>query len=256
MANLVEGRGASPSAPLALSTLNGALGTASERIASGKITPELIRRIRRNILVSSYEAGACHLGSALSCLEILTDLYFNTLHDDDVLLFSKASGAAALYCVLAEKGVIPQDKVAYYLRNYPLASKEVPGVVHSVGSIGHGLSVACGIALGRRASRVFCVMSDGECQEGSTYEAALFARQHRLTNLYAIIDNNGIQACGHTKDILDLSTAFEFYCNTLPNVKIVKTIKGNGISFMENDYRWHYKNLTPELLERALQENG
>jgi transketolase len=221
----------------------------------GKVIPSLLRKLRRNILTASYEAGACHLGSALSCIEIIATLYFHILKDEDIFLFSKASGAAALYCVLAEIGVIPQNMIANYLRNYPLASKEVPGVTHSVGSIGHGLSIACGIALGKRNSRVFCLMSDGECQEGSTYEAALFARQHRLTNLYAIIDNNGIQACGATKDILDLSTAFVFFKNTLPNVAIVNTIKGQGVSFMENDYTWHYKNLTAELLANALKEN-
>jgi transketolase len=221
----------------------------------GDVAPEVIRKLRRDILTYSYEAGACHLGSALSCIEIVANLYIKIMRMEDIFLFSKASGVAALYCVLAEIGAIPHSKVSFYLKNYPLASKEVPGVAHSVGSIGHGLPVACGIALANREKRVFCLMSDGECQEGSTYEAALFARQHKLTNLYAIIDNNGLQACGATSNIMDLTTAFEFFKNTLPNLEVVETIKGQGVNFMENDYTWHYRNLTSELLEKALREN-
>lgn len=209
--------------------------------------------MRKAILENSFKAGACHLGSALSCIDIIDGIY-KKMKERDVFLFAKASGAAALYVVLADRGYFPKEKIADYLKNYPLPHKDVPGVIHSVGSVGHGLSVACGLALGDRTRDVYVLLSDGELDEGSTYEAALFARQHRLKNLYVIVDNNGLQACGATKDILDLTTAFEFYKNTLPNCEIIDTIKGRGVSFMENDYAWHYKNLTQELLDEALQE--
>jgi transketolase len=99
-------------------------------------------------------------------------------------------------------------------------------------------------------------MSDGECQEGTTWESALFARQHNLKNLFVIIDDNKIQALGHTKDILDLTTAYEFMKNTLPNCEIVETIKGEGVSFMKDRADWHYRNLTELELVQALNENG
>lgn len=212
------------------------------------------KEIRRKILQASFEAGACHIGSALSCVEIISHLYENILKDDDVFLFGKASGVATLYVILAEKGYFPKEKVAEYLKNYPLPSREVPGIIHSFGSLGHALPVACGVALGNKNRRVFVLLSDGELDEGSNYEASLFARQYNLTNLFVIIDNNKYQACGATRDILDLDTAFDFYEKTLPNCAIVNTIKGEGVDFVEGDYSWHYKNLTPELLERALEQ--
>jgi len=220
---------------------------------------EKCKQIRRDVLQASFESNACHIGSALSCVEILVDLFYNKLKENDIFLFSKASGVATLYCILADKGYFPKEKLVYYLKNYPLASKEVPGIIHSVGSVGHGLSVGCGIALGKKLKKekgnVYVLISDGELNEGSTYEAVLFVRQHKLNNLFIICDNNGYQACGAIKDILDLETAFEFYKKTLPNFERVKTIKGQGVSFMEGKVQWHYKNLTEESLEQALKEN-
>ena len=213
---------------------------------------EKCRQIRKDILNASFEAKACHLGSSLSCVEILVDLFYDTLKEKDVFVFSKASGAATYYAILADKGFFPKEKLAQYLHDYPEASKEVPGVTHSVGSIGHGLAVATGLALADRTKRVFVLLSDGELQEGVTYESALVARQHNLTNLYVIVDDNSLQACGAVKDILDLETAYEFYQKTFPNFKRVKTVKGQGVDFMEGDYTWHYRNLTPYLLEKAL----
>lgn len=220
---------------------------------------KLIKQLRKEILVNSFIANACHLGSALSCLETLVDIFYKKLKKNDIFLFSKASGAAALYVVLADKGYFPKEKIPYCLKNYPLTSKQVPGVIHSVGSIGHGLSVAAGIALGKKLKnekeKVYVLLSDGELNEGSTYEAALFARQHKLNNLFVMVDSNRIQACGKTKNILDLTTAYNFLSHTLPNFQSIHTIKGKGVSFMENKVEWHYKNLTKELLEQALKEN-
>lgn len=215
---------------------------------------EICRKIRILIIENSFKSRACHLGSSLSAVEILVDIFYNHKRKQDYFIFSKASGAAALYSLLALKGYFPQKKIAYYLKNYPLSSTKVPGVLHDAGSLGHNLPISCGLALANRKKKVYVLMSDGECDEGTTYESALFARQHKLNNLYVYIDANGFQACGKTKDILDLTIAFEFLKKTLPNVEIIKTIKGTGISFCENDNSWHYRNLTLEERDKALKE--
>ncbi len=238
----------------------------------------LAKKIRQNILKASFEANACHIGSALSCVEILIALYFKVLRKTDVFLFSKASGAGALYTVLAEKGIINRQKVAYYLKKYPLASREVPGVIWSAGSLGHGIPVAIGMALADRKKRVFCLASDGEMQEGTTWESALFANHHNLNNLTVIVDRNYFQACGRTEEILKLGPlakkwlAFgwqtkEINGHSFPEIEnalklkhnrpltiIAKTVKGKGVSFCENEYSWQYRNLSKELLECALKD--
>jgi transketolase len=213
-----------------------------------------IKQIDTDVLKSSFEAGACHLGSSLSCTPIMVKLFYETLTDRDIFIFSKASGAATYYAILADKGYFPKEKLAEYLKNYPEVSKEVPGVIWSGGSVGHGLAVAVGLAHADRTRNVYVLISDGECQEGVTYESALFARQHKLTNLFVICDDNGIQALDRTEDVLDLETAFEFYQNTFPNFKREKTKKGRGISFLEDKVESHYMNLTKELLDKAILE--
>jgi transketolase len=205
------------------------------------------------------------------------DLFYHVLTERDRFIFSKASGSATYYIILADKGYFPKEKLAEYLHDYPEASKEVPGVLHSVGSVGHGLAVAVGLALADRTRKVYCLVSDGELQEGVTWESLLFARQHHLSNLIVIVDRNGIQACGPTEDIMSLEPlkakfrAFDWCATSLdghdskqllwalkkPNLHgpyaiIAETVKGKGVDFMENDYRWHYKNLDDELLEQAL----
>jgi transketolase len=208
---------------------------------------EKIKQLKRDILQASFDAGACHISSALSCIRIVNGL-FDKIREGDRFIFAKASGACALYVVLADRGFFPKEKVAEYLKQYPLASKEVPGVLHSVGSLGHGLSVAAGLALADRTRDVYVLLSDAELQEGSTMEAALFIKQHNLQNLYVIVDDNSMQACGMTEEILRPDwSLFE----TLPNFERVRTVKGEGVDFMQ-DWEWHYKNLTPELLEKAL----
>ena len=205
------------------------------------------RQIIKDILEASFEAGACHISSALSCVDILIDLYYNILKDGDVFIFSKASGVATLYSILADKGYFPKEKLSKYLHDYPLPSKEVPGVVWSGGSLGMGLGIACGIALGSKR-KVYCLLSDGECQEGSTMEAVLFAKQHKLDNLYVIIDNNGYQALGKTDDILKIDWSF---FKKLPHCKIVKTVKGGNLKFLQGT-KGHYHNLNKKELTKAL----
>lgn len=212
------------------------------------------KQIKKDILIASHEAGACHIGSALSCVKILVDLFYGLEIKPEHFLFSKASGVATYYRILADLGYFPKEKVAYYLKNYPLPSTEVPGVIHSTGSLGHGLSVAAGLALGNKENDYYVLLSDGECQEGSTLEAVLFIGHHNLTNLHVIVDNNQIQALGKTEDILKMDTVWEFMKNTIPNCTIVNTIKGDGIDFMENSTEWHYRNLDDNLLEEALKQ--
>lgn len=212
------------------------------------------RDIRRTTLQASFDAKACHIPSALSCIDILVDIHYRLMKLGDIFVFSKASGVAAYYAILADKGMFPKEKLAEYLAKYPLPSTEVPGVVHSCGSLGHGLPVAVGLAYANPRKRVYVLMSDGECQEGTTYEACLFARQKNLNNLYVIVDNNRIQALDFTSSILDLTTAFAFMKSTLRNCEIVETVKGEGVDFLSSNPDSHYLNLTPELLERALQQ--
>jgi transketolase len=211
------------------------------------------RQIRRDILLASYEAKACHIGSALSCVDILVDLLYS-IPETDVFLFGKASGVLAYYAILADQGKFPKEKLAEYIKNYPLPSTEVPGVIHPMGSVGHALSVACGLALGDRTRTVHVLLSDGDCMEGSTYEAVLFAYQHQLKNLHVIVDNNGLVALGPTEKILSLDHAFEFMNNSLYHFDNEKTIKGKGVSFMENNHHWHYRNLTETQLTEALSQ--
>jgi len=212
------------------------------------------KQIKGDILNASFEAKACHIGSSLSCVGILTDLFYTQKIKPEQFIFSKASGVATYYAILADLGYFPKDKFAEYLKNYPLASKHVPGITHSVGSVGMGLSVAVGLALSDRTKDIYCLISDGQLNEGVTYEAALFARQHKLTNLHVICDNNGIQAMGKTDDILNLDTALEFYQKTFPNFRNVITIKGQGIDFFENKTESHYMNLDEDKLKRALEQ--
>lgn len=215
---------------------------------------EVAARIKRDVLNASFEAGACHLGSALSCVHILVNLFYSVLKEGDVFVFSKASGSATYYAILADMGYFLKEELAYYLKNYPEASVEVPGVTHSVGSVGHGLAVATGMAFADRSRDVYCLISDGECQEGVTFECALFARQNDLTNLHVIVDANGLQACGPIDEIGRLDTAYEFFKQTFPDIRVIPTIKGDGVDFMEGKYEWHYRNMNKEQLEAALAQ--
>ena len=234
---------------------------------------ELCKKIRRDIINASYEAKACHIGSALSCVEIIAVLHSEILKEGDFFVFSKASGVAAYYSILAEKyGFNLADK----LRNYPLPSTEVPGIIHSMGSMGHGLPIAVGLAYANRNKRVYCLMSDGEIAEGTTWESLLFAAHHKLDNLMVIVDRNFIQACGETENVLAIENleekfrAFNWSAETIdghnidslssvlgshhkdkPYAIIAQTIKGKGVDFMENKVEWHYKNLSEELLVKC-----
>jgi transketolase len=205
------------------------------------------KKIRKEILINSYKAGACHIGSSLSCVEILLDI-FKKMKKSDRFIFSKASGACTYYILLSDMGYFPKKDIPYYLKNYPLCDKRVPGVLHSVGSLGHGLPVSVGLALADRNRDVYVLMSDGEIQSGTTWECLLFIKQHKLKNLKVYVDNNGIQACDWTNDVLKIPWGFL----KQRGFNIIKTTKGKGVDFMENKIEWHYKNLDEAKLKQAL----
>lgn len=211
---------------------------------------DICKEIRKTILTASYKSKACHIGSALSCVEILVDIYFNKLKKNDIFIFSKASGVVALYAVLAEKGIIPKKKVAYYLKKYPLPNRRVPGVTINGGSLGHGLPQAIGMALMNKKRNIYILMSDGELQVGTTWECLLFIKQHKIENVKIYVDNNKFQACGAVENIL--GPPYDFLKKR--GFKIIETIKGKGIDFMENRFEWHYLNLSEIQLKEALDQ--
>jgi transketolase len=260
---------------------------------------EIARRIRRHCIEMTHRANASHVGSSLSAADLLAILYGRILRldpsqpswaDRDRFILSKGHGCAALYAALAERGFFPVDWLeTYYQDGSPLAGhathKNIPGVEVSTGSLGHGLPIATGMALaakrdGKKHS-MFCLLSDGECDEGSVWEAALFAPQHKLDNLVAMVDYNKIQSFGRVKDVIDLDplaakwTAFGWATREIdghdvsaiektlnqvpfepgrPTCIIAHTIKGKGVSFMEDKLLWHYRSPKGDEFQAALAE--
>ena len=260
---------------------------------------DLARRIRIHAVRMTHRGRSSHVGSSLSMAELLAVLYRRILRlspetvddpDRDRLILSKGHGCAGHYAVLAECGFFPPDWLeSFYHNGAKLAGHAtadgVPGVEVSTGSLGPGLSIACGLALAgkrdQRSYRVFAVLSDGECDEGSTWEAALFAPHHQLDNLTAIVDYNKIQSLGRVKDVLDLDpfaakwSSFGWAVREIdghdvdaverslcevpfepgkPSCVIAHTIKGKGVSFMEDKLLWHYRTPQGEEYERAIAE--
>lgn len=187
-----------------------------------QLLKEKTNQVRRDILEMSFRAQSAHSGGALSCVELLVSLYYTVMQidprkpyaeDRDRLIFSKAHDAKALFATLAGRGFFDAKILEGYEQDDGLLGGHsirhcVPGIEMSAGSLGHGLSFAVGIALAGKMDakkyRTFCLLSDGECDEGATWEAALFAGHHHLDKLVAIIDYNKLQGYGRTKDVLDL----------------------------------------------------
>ncbi len=262
---------------------------------------ELARKLREHSVRMTHKAGASHVGSSLSMVELLVVLYTRILRVDprrpdwperDRFILSKGHGCAAYYAVLAEVGFFPVDWLeTFYGDGSRLAGHAthtyVPGIEVSTGSLGHGLSIATGMALAAKrdgkAWRVFCMLSDGECDEGSTWEPILFAPQHRLDNLVAIVDYNKIQSLGTVKEVIDLDPfaakwqAFGWSVREVdghnleqieqalrqvpyevgrPSCLIAHTVKGKGVSFMENKLLWHYRIPQGDEYRAALSELG
>ncbi len=260
----------------------------------------LAGRAREHALRMVHRAKASHIGAALSMVDILAVLYADVLQvrpDEpdwparDRLIVSKGHGAVGLYAVLGEMGFFPKEEFETFgadgARLMGHVSHKVPGVELSTGSLGHGLPVACGMAVGLPASRVVCVLGDGELNEGSNWEAAMFAAHHRLGNLTAVVDHNKIQSLGRCEEVLSLGSvaakfaAFgwrtievdghdhaalrrTFGTPTLPSPKredvhrplcvVAHTVKGKGVDFMEDDLAWHYRSPNDAQLLDALRQ--
>jgi len=259
---------------------------------------EIRCRLGVNILRMFYEAKAGHIGSCFSCLEIMISIFFDQkLKKKDRFILSKGHAACALYNLLAESGDLnPELLKTFYKDGTSLAAhppcqpdspSRIPAIPFGTGSLGHGLSLSAGMLLasrlkGRNDSRYFCLISDGECNEGSVWEAALFASHHKMTNLWVIIDVNGLQGFGRTSEVLrmnldsqwksfgfetaivqdgnnftNLHSAFEalkLSTSDKPKCIIALTTKGNGVSYMENKLEWHYLPMQAEQYELALAE--
>lgn len=258
------------------------------------------RQVRARVLEMAHAGRSPHVGSALSCVDLLVGLYFSVLRIDpgrpedenrDRFILSKGHGCMAQYAVLAERGFFPASLLDEYARDGGCLGEHpsprcVPGIELAAGSLGHGLPVGAGLALAarmrRQSYRVFVLISDAECYEGSVWEAALFAPTQQLDNLVAIIDYNNWSAMSRTSPVLEpFSTKWRAFgwgvadidghdlpaiVSTLagvplepgrPTAVIAHTTKGKGVSFMEDDLEWHYRPPNKDDLERALAEiNG
>jgi len=265
-----------------------------------KACNKLARQARIHCLHMTHRGKSGHVGSMLSMAEILAVLYKRILRvspkqprrpDRDRFILSKGHGGGCVYAVLTELGFFPEKWLQGYYRDKGKLmghiSHYVPGVEFSTGSLGHGLPVALGMALVAKRTekkhRVFCLMSDGDCDEGSTWEAILMSGQHKLDNLVGIVDYNRVQALGFVKDVIELEPfaakmracgwavkevdghdvkALDNALKKLPFEKgkpswlICRTTKGKGVSFMENTVACHYGCVNDQQLKQALTELG
>ena len=261
---------------------------------------EISQNLRKNIIKTSHKAKIPHLGSCLSCIDILVYLYSKELkltpdtskHEGrDRFVLSKGHGAPALFQVLAHNGFFPEHDLEQFGKNGSVFHEHPPkpglinGIEAATGSLGHGMPMSVGFALASKISgvdyRVYTLLSDGECNEGTIWESAMFAAAQTISNLTIIIDFNKWQATGRSKEIFalepfkqkweafgwhteeinghdfeELSNAFKNARDEIyrPSAIIAHTIKGKGISFMEDDNNWHYRTPNEEEFKAALKE--
>jgi transketolase len=267
----------------------------TEKPASPRLTPTRLRRI---VLEQSKRANVGHIGSALSIADLLVALYGQVLHlpapedpERDRFVLSKGHAALALYAALHLRGILSAGELETYCADDSLLGvhpeHELTGIDFSTGSLGHGLAIGTGAALGARLQasrrRVFVLISDAECNEGSSWESVMFAAHHRLANLVAIVDVNGQQALGYTDEVLSLSPLAERFgafgwdvhevdghdvaeivsaiqeldvAEGPPHVLIAHTTFGKGVSFMERQIKWHYWPMSDDEFARAMTEVG
>jgi transketolase len=259
---------------------------------------ELAARLRIKAIQMTHAAKASHIGGCLSQADILAHLFGYWLKvdpkdpqwaDRDRFVLSKGHSAAIAYAALAEKGFFPTSWLDDYCKNGSVLGGHytrngVPGVELSTGSLGHGLSVGLGMALAqkkdKRPSKTVVLLSDGECDEGSNWEAILLAPQLKLENLVVVVDYNQIQSLGSVKEVCELAPfadkweAFRWNVQEIdghdhnalhsalgaipkagkPSVVLAKTVKGKGVSFMEGQLSWHYKSADKSEVEKAIAE--
>ncbi len=261
----------------------------------------IAREVRKDILKMTSEAQSGHPGGAMSAADIIVTLYYYKMRHNpenpkwekrDRFVLSKGHVCPALYSVLARTGYFPLEKLHEFrklngdLQGHPDMHK-TPGIEISTGSLGHGIGAAVGMALGLKLdksdSRVYCMIGDGEAQEGSVWEASMAASHYNLDNLVVILDNNNLQIDGPVDDVMSIYPAVEKWkafgwhvieinghdfkeikaaldeadsVKFKPTMIVAKTVKGKGVSFMENRAEWHGKALSPDLLKEALKELG
>ena len=269
------------------------------KITDCKELEKIAKEIRKDIIKQVYEAQSGHPGGSLSCADILTVLYFNQMNvsekepEDfarDRFVLSKGHCSPALYATLAERGFIPKEELTTFrkihskLQGHPDKNK-VSGVDMTTGSLGQGLSVANGMALSSKLNhdgyRVYCLLGDGEIEEGQIWEAAMTSSKYHLDNLCAILDYNGLQIDGKVEEVKGLDNIEgkwkSFGFNTIvvdghnieqlidafetakmtkgkPSIIIAKTIKGKGVPFMENKAEWHGKAPKEEEYKLAMEQ--
>jgi transketolase len=247
---------------------------------------ELMERARLRLLEMHYHSKVGHIGGNLSALDILMSLYHSRLGPEDGFVLSKGHAAGALYVTLWTMGLLSDEDLRSFhgegtrLSGHP-PLKGVPEVIFATGSLGHGLSLAAGLALGKKLrgedGRIFCLTSDGEWNEGSCWEALIFLAHQKLDNLTFLVDMNGMQGFGSTRQVADLGSLADKFrafgvrtievdghdassisaaleCNDGPLAIVAKTTKGCGVSFMENQMAWHYLPMTEEQYHQAMLE--
>lgn len=257
---------------------------------------DVSRSVRRLIIDAACRSKSAHVGSALSCVDLLAALYFRELNIDlddwgnrDIFVLSKAHAAMALYAVLTEKGLISREVFrGYFLNNGTLPAHldrfTLPrGIEVSAGALGHGFNMALGMAYGYKLKkdkrRIFVLIGDGESEEGSIWEGALFGSRLKIDNLTAILDYNNLQGYGRPRELChfeplvskwkafgwevykvdghnfdEVLKVFAAPHNGRPKIIIATTIKGKGVSFMEDQMKWHYFIVTDELKKKAMRE--
>jgi transketolase len=260
------------------------------------------RELRARIVETSHKTGTPHLGSCLSCVDLLVALYYSVLRidpsqprklDRDRFILSKGHGAPALFQVLAMRGYYPESRLASYgedggvFAEHPPTPDHLEGIEAATGSLGHGLPIGLGMAIAGRIQRrhynVYAILSDGECNEGSVWECAMLAAAQNAGNLCAIIDFNKWQATGRSREVMSLDPLADKWrafgwsvieidghdlrsildtlekfpaANGKPTAIVAHTVKGKGVSFMEDDNNWHYRIPTAEEVVKAKQELG
>lgn len=252
-----------------------------------KLTHSLLNSVRKRLLQMHYDSGVGHIGGNLSCLDAMLLCLHEYVGETDKFILSKGHSAGALYVSLWSLGQLSNEQLTTFHRDDTLLAGHPPALAFNdipfaTGSLGHGLSLASGLALSKKLKRetgtVFCLTSDGEWQEGSTWEALIFACHHRLANLVILVDHNQLQGFGNTQDVASMSplakklSGFDVEITTVNGhdladirsalnqssdtcrIIILNTVKGHGVSFMENRMEWHYLPLSHEQYQQALSE--
>ena len=250
---------------------------------------EIARQVRKDIIFEIYNAQSGHPGGALSCADILVAIYFKLINEGDKVVLSKGHASAALYAVLAEKGFFEREELKTFrkygsrLQGHPSLHK-APGIDAPSGSLGQGLSIANGIALSfkldGKENCVYCILGDGEIEEGQVWEAAMSAGHYKLNNVITFLDYNKLQKDGRNDEVMKVAPvkekfeAFGWYVQEIdghnleeiisavengkkqdkPVMIVANTIKGKGVSFMENNVSWHGKAPNDEEYKKAMKE--